>query len=320
MRVLITGGAGFIGSHIAEFYLDMGDEVWVVDNFSTGKKENITGFMSNPLFRYSEADLFIWGELDKAVQWAHKVYHLAAIVGQKSVLKDALGTLSINIALCERVLRAVSIANPQPRLLLLSSSEVYDASCRIPFSEENLISFPLDDYLQQSYRLSKFVNEKMALCCAVQKNVSCIVIRLFNTIGTRQSGRYGMVVPSLVQQAISHQPMTVFGNGRQTRSFSYVNDVVKIFHQLMEMESQQLEIVNVGSEEEISILHLAQLIKKKTNSKSEIIFVPYEQAYGVDYSDLLRRKPDLSKLMRLIGVQTTHSLDKTLDKIIEAFT
>lgn len=318
-NILITGGAGFIGSNLARYYLAKGDCVWVVDNLQTGSLENVEPFKQDSKFCFDQADMQKWAKLEEAVGWADKIFHAAASVGQKIVLSDPIGTLTNNNSSCERLYEAMVKTKSDSRVLILSTSEVYAFSktdSESAFRENADLQFPSGKFLQENYRLSKLMNEALALSCLYQKNIDSVVVRLFNTIGVNQSPFYGMVVPNFIRQALANKPLTVFGDGQQTRSFCNVADVVTALDLLMENPESKGEIVNVGNDKEISILNLAHVVKKITQSSSDIMFVPYKKAYGVDFQDVRRRKPCLDKLRQLTGFYPVKSLEETIQELI----
>ncbi len=319
-NILITGGAGFIGSSLTRFHLEQGNAVWVVDNLITGRKENLQDFQSNPSFRFDQEDMIEWPKLHEAVEWADNIYNMAAVVGQRQVLSAPVNTLTMNIRCCEVVLQAMSSLNKKGRLLVASSSEVYRHTPQDldkPFREDSILPISSGHMLQETYPLSKIVNEIMGLAYAFEKGIHCTIARLFNTIGLNQTGRYGMVVPTFVDQALNQKPLTVYGDGHQTRSFCNVKDTAKLFDLLLENPESNQEIVNVGNDQECSILDLAKLVRKIANSNSEIKFLSYREAYGVDFVDHQRRRPNIEKLIKLTGYSPKWSLEQTLKEIIE---
>lgn len=317
MNIVITGGAGFIGSHLAKFHLDRGDTVWVIDNLFSGRIENIEPFLSNPNFLFIEEDVLRYRKLSKALYWADRVYHMAAIVGQKLVLTHPVDVLSTNIRTAELILETIAPFKKDIRVLIASSSCVYDClPSDLPKEETANLIVPSGKFSQETYPLSKIVNEVMSLSYEASKQVHTVITRLFNVIGPNQTGRYGMVVPNFIRQALAGEPITVYGDGSQTRSFCYVDDVVQSLHLLMETPECKGQIINVGSKEEISILSLAELIKKKTNSASEIVHISYQEAYEMEFEDVQRRSPVLDKLQNLIGTVPNTSLEKALENMI----
>lgn len=319
-KVLITGGAGFIGSHLASYHLTKGDEVWALDNLRNTDARNIKSLQTNSAFTFNEVDVCQWSELPLAAKWADKIYHLAADVGQRLVLEDPLHTLKNNIDSGERILEAMDSTNSQAPILFSSTSEVYFHSIENQgdISEKAVLSFISGRYLQEPYPLSKLVNEVMALGYTHKKNLKCTIARIFNTIGPNQSKAYGFVVPRFIHQALTNAPLTVYGSGSQTRSFCNVKDTIKALDLLIENPKSIGEIVNVGSEQECSILNLAKLIIKLTKSQSEIQYVPIEQVYGKEFEDVRNRRPNLTKLKNITGFQSKYTLEQTLLEIIES--
>ena len=316
MKILITGGSGFIGSHIAEHHLQKKDSVWVIDNLSSGKKENLANFSGNPDFQFDEKDILSWEKLETAVSWADRIYHMAALVGQKLVLSNLRTTLSSNIRGCENILQAIAHSTKKQELLIASSSSVYNNTKTRVDKEDAILHTPSGQFVQEAYQLSKLVNEVMALSYAGRVNFHCCIARIFNTIGPRQRSRYGMVVPSFVQQAIRNEPITIYGNGKQTRSFCNIHDTIQAFELLFENPESHANIVNVGNDREISIKELALLVKKLAQSSSKITYIPYKEAYGIDFQETWRRKPSLKKLRQLTGFKAKYSLEQTIKEII----
>ncbi len=319
-NILVTGGAGFIGSNLVGDQLAKGRNVRAVDNLITGRMSNIEPYLSNPALHFDKADLSNWDGLLEAVEWADCIFHLAGSVGQRFVLKNPVYTISNNIHGCEAILRAMEKSNHKARLLLASTSELYCHSLENPdgtVSEDAVINIHADNFLQDTYPIGKLVNEIMALSFAYEKGLHCTIARIFNTIGVNQTGVYGMVVPTFIKQALSNQPLTIYGDGLQTRSFSDVRDTITALDLLLNASESKGEIVNVGNDKECSIIGLANLVKRKTNSHSEIVYMSYEEAYGVPFTDVRRRQPSLKKLKKLTNFEQRWSLEDTIDSILQ---
>lgn len=311
MKIFITGILGFIGSHLARYHLERGDEVWGIDNLSTGQNaRRIEGV------RYHEADLLNWPDLPKAVAWADGIYHMAATVGQKVVLKAPFEVLVNNIGGCERLLEVVSNTNKSCKVLIASSSEVYGHNKESKFIENEVIHFSSTDAVQGNYALSKFVNEKMALAAVLERGMHCVVVRLFNTTGVGQTGRYGMVVPRFIYQAMHNEPITIFGEGTQTRSFCDVRDTVVCLRELLLNPKASGEIINMGNDREISIHDLAQLVKMTTKSSSDLVYLSYKEAYDFDFQETARRRPDLKKMHSFFNYNDYFTLEETILEIM----
>jgi len=322
MHVVITGGAGFIGSHLAEYHLAKGDKVHAVDNLSTGTLDNVTPFENHPGYRFSNADILTWPDLDKTMGWADRVYHMAAIVGVFRVLEDPVRVLAVNIAGTERVLRAVKAGGWRPHVIVASSSEVYgQGSGGGPgdFREDAQLAIESGATSRWNYAVSKLADEAFGLSYAREKNGQAVtVVRLFNTVGPRQTGRYGMVMPRFVEQALNGGPIKVFGDGTQSRSFCDVRDTVVAFDLLASNPASAGEIVNVGNNQEISIKGLAEKVRSLAGSNAAIELVPYHIAYGVEFDDIRRRCATFDKLRRLTGFRPKWRLDDTLLDLISA--
>lgn len=314
MKILVTGGAGFIGSHIVEAQLKKGNEVWVIDNLSTGQQVNLEGFKG---IRVDDADLVNWAKLKEAIEWADRIYHAAASLGMQRVMENPIETLENNIESTAVLLRSLAASKKKPQLLLISTSGVYSHhALKYPFDEKLPIQFDSGVYQQECYSLGKFVNEVMALGYSDQGKFPCTIVRVFNTIGPRQTGRYGMVAPRFVRQALKGEPLTVYGDGKQTRSFCNVHDTVRAFDLLLDHKQSSGQIYNVGNNREISILDFAKLVIQRAQSTSTIEFVPYKDVYGFDFVDVQQRCPDLTKLQSLTGYQPKYSLEETIDELI----
>jgi len=315
MRVLITGGAGFIGSHLSEAYLNRGDEVYVIDDLSTGSLSNIDHLGRNPMFHFvndtilnREAVLEITGICDVVV-------HLAAAVGVRLIIEEPLKSIHTNIAGTEIVLE---LANKfRKKILIASTSEVYGRNSKVPLSEDDARIYGSSAVARWSYAATKAMDEFLALAYYRNKQLPVIIARFFNTIGPRQTGRYGMVAPRFAGQALRNQPITIYGDGKQTRTFTYVEDVVRGIMALLDEPKAVGEIFNVGGDEEISINDLAARIRSMAGSTSELTHIPYENAYQEGFEDMERRVPDLQKIKRFIGYRNTQTLESMLAKVIE---
>jgi UDP-glucose 4-epimerase len=315
MRVLITGGAGFVGSHLAEALLERGDEVFILDNLSTGSIENVVHLKSNPRFHYTIDTVSNEPVIAELIDRCDKVVHLAAAVGVKLIVEQPVHTIETNVHGTEVVLKH---ANKKKKLVLIAStSEVYGKSVDVPFREDaDLVLGPTEKH-RWAYACSKMIDEFLALAYWKERKLPVIVVRLFNTVGPRQTGQYGMVIPNLVRQALANQPITVFGDGTQSRSFTYVGDVVKGMVALIDEPRAIGQVFNIGNGNEITIRALAEKIKQMTGSTSEIVLVPYEKAYEAGFEDMPRRVPDINRIHALVGYRPTVELDETLRRVIE---
>jgi UDP-glucose 4-epimerase len=315
MRVLITGGAGFVGSHLSEALLERGDEVFILDNLSTGSIENVVHLKSNPRFHYTIDTVSNEPVIAELIDRCDKVVHLAAAVGVKLIVEQPVHTIETNVHGTEVVLKH---ANKKKKLVLIAStSEVYGKSVDVPFREDaDLVLGPTEKH-RWAYACSKMIDEFLALAYWKERKLPVIVVRLFNTVGPRQTGQYGMVIPNLVRQALANQPITVFGDGTQSRSFTYVGDVVKAMVALIDEPRAVGQVFNIGNGNEITIRALAEKIKQMTGSTSEIVLVPYEKAYEAGFEDMPRRVPDINRINALVGYRPTVELDETLRRVIE---
>jgi UDP-glucose 4-epimerase len=314
LRVLITGGAGFIGSHLADAYLQRGDEVSVIDDLSTGTIENIRHLKNNPRFHYTIDSVHNQPVTAELVDQCDVVFHLAAAVGVKLIVESPVRTIETNVHGTEVVL---ALANKkQKRVLIASTSEVYGLSTDVPFREDGNLVMGATTKGRWSYACSKAIDEFLALAYWREKKLPTTIVRLFNTVGPRQTGRYGMVIPTFVKQALAGRPITVYGNGKQTRCFGYVGDVIGALIRLMDTAESVGQVFNIGSTEEISIRELAEKVKQLTHSDSEIVFVPYDEAYEEGFEDMPRRVPDTSKINELVGFKPEMTLDGILDTVI----
>lgn len=317
MRVLITGGAGFIGSHLAEALLVRGDKAFVLDDLSTGSMENIRHLKGVPGFEYQIDSVMNKPLLSELVDDSDIVIHLAAAVGVRLIVESPVRTIDTNIRGTELVLEAAQ--KKKKTVFVASTSEVYGKSTSIPFTEDGDLVMGPTVKGRWSYAASKALDEFLGLAYWKEKKVPVVVGRFFNTIGPRQTGRYGMVVPNFVRQALDDNPITVFGTGKQTRCFCFVGDVVAALLKLVESPQAIGEVFNIGSTQEISIEGLAELIRTKVHSKSEIRYVPYEEAYEEGFEDMLRRVPSITKIEKCIGWRPSTSLDETIDLVSEYF-
>jgi UDP-glucose 4-epimerase len=317
MRVLITGGAGFIGSHLSEALLDGGHEVYVLDNLSTGSIDNIEHLKTNSRFHYTIDSITNEPLLAEHVDRCDVIFHLAAAVGVKLIVEAPVHTIETNVHGTEVVLKH---ANKKKKLVVIAStSEVYGKSATVPFKEDaDLVLGPTAKH-RWAYACSKAIDEFLALAYWKEKKLPVIVIRLFNTVGPRQTGQYGMVIPTFVRQALSGRPITVFGDGSQSRSFTYVGDVVGGMVALVHEPGAVGEVFNIGNGREITIRALAEKIRQMTGSRSDIVTIPYDQAYEAGFEDMPRRVPDISKIADLVGYQPTVQLDEILARVIDYF-
>jgi UDP-glucose 4-epimerase len=317
MRVLVTGGAGFIGSHLSEALLEDGHEVFVLDNLSTGSIDNIEHLKRHPGFHYTIESITNEPVLAELVDRCDVVFHLAAAVGVKLIVEAPVHTIETNVHGTEVVLKH---ANKKKKLVFIAStSEVYGKSTTVPFREDaDLVLGPTYRH-RWAYACSKAIDEFLALAYWKEKKLPVVIIRLFNTVGPRQTGQYGMVVPTFVRQALAGQPITVFGDGTQARSFTYVGDVVSALIALMKEPRAVGQVFNVGNGKEITILALAETIREMTRSRSPIVKVPYDQAYEAGFEDMPRRVPDIGKIRALVGYEPRVELDEILTRVIEYF-
>jgi len=317
MKYLVTGGAGFIGSHLSETILKQNDEVWVIDNLSTGSINNIEHLKSHPKFHYNIDSIFNEPLLAELIDNCDIVFHLAAAVGVRLIVESPVNTIETNIGGTETVLKLANKKNKT--VLIASSSEVYGKSNKIPFSENDDMIMGATVKSRWSYACSKAIDEFLALAYWREKKLPTIVVRLFNTVGPRQSGRYGMVIPRFVQQALANEPITIYGSGKQSRCFTDVSDVVSGLLKLLNHPKSIGEVFNMGSDQEITIETLANKVKEKTKSISEIKYISYDEAYESGFEDMQRRVPNLNKIKGLINYTPSLNIDQILDRIIHYF-
>jgi len=317
VKALITGGAGFIGSHLAERLLKDGQEVTAVDNLSTGSLKNIDSFKNNPKFDFVEDDVRNASRMESLVERCEMIFHLAAAVGVKLIADSPVHTIETNIGGTEVVL---DIANKfGKKILIASSSEVYGKNETVPFREDDDIVLGSTSLSRWAYACTKAIDEFLGLAFYQQYGLEVVIGRFFNTIGPRQTGRYGMVVPRFVQRALRGEPVLIYGTGRQKRCFCYVEDLVEAIIALCNCEGAAGKVYNIGSDEEITIEGLADKIIEMTDSKSKKEFVPYEKAYGRPIEDMMRRVPHLQRIRETTGWEPKTSLAETLEIIIESF-
>ncbi len=316
MSVLITGGAGFIGSHLAQELLERGNKVTVIDDLSTGRKKNIAHLEDRPDFRFVQDTIMNEKRMSELIDDCEIVYHLAAAVGVKFIIEHPLKSMEINVRGTEIVLELAS--KDRKKVLLTSTSEIYGKKEDGLFKEDDDRVLGTTTVSRWSYSCTKALDEFLALAYCREKRLPIVIVRLFNTCGPRQTGRYGMVIPRFIEQALSGKPITVYGDGKQTRSFSYVTDVVRAIVALTNHPQAIGDIFNIGSKEGMAIIDLAKKIKALTHSQSEIVFVPYEEAYEEGFEDMRHRIPDINKVSQLIAYSPQVGLDAMLKKIIES--
>jgi len=314
MRIFITGGAGFIGSHLTAAHLDRGDQVVILDDLSTGSANNFQPFKSNERFGYHIDSFTNVPLVTELVDGADIVYHLAAAVGVRLIVERPVRTIETNVRGTEIVLNCA--AKKGKPTFIASTSEVYGKSLDLPFREDGDLTMGATSRSRWSYACSKALDEFLGLAYAQEGRVPAVVGRLFNTVGPRQTGRYGMVLPTFVRQALTEEPITVYGDGTQTRCFCHVSDVVRALIALMNDERSAGRVFNIGATEEVSILQLAERVKSRTASHSAIRLVPYTEAYATGFEDMMRRVPDTTRLEEAIGWKQTIPLDQIIDDVI----
>jgi UDP-glucose 4-epimerase len=315
MHWLITGGAGFIGSHLTEALLERGDQVTVIDDLSTGRRRNLAGLQDHPRFQFVEGSILDRDVLEPLVVEADGVYHFAAAVGVRLIISQPVATIATNILGSEAVFGVA--ARHGTKVLLASTSEVYGKNEEVPFREDCDSVFGTTTKSRWSYACSKAIDEFLALAYHKERNLPVIIVRFFNTVGPRQTGAYGMVLPTLVRQALEERPLTVFGDGQQTRCFTSVTDAVRASIALMDHPRAVGEIFNLGGQQEIAIAELAERVLKLSGSSSKIEHIEYDKAYERGFEDMRRRIPDTSKLRALIGFAPGEDLDGIIRSVID---
>jgi UDP-glucose 4-epimerase len=317
VNILITGGAGFIGSHFAEYLLDQGGSVFVIDDLSTGRIENIAHLKPHPRFHYTIDSIMNVPLAAELVDQADVILHAAAAVGVRLIVESPVRTIETNIRGTEIILQLA--AKKRKKVVLFSTSEVYGKAAKVPFAEDDDLVLGPTHKGRWSYACSKAIDEFLALAYWREKRLPVVVARLFNTVGPRQTGRYGMVLPNFARQALAGRPLTVFGEGTQSRCFAHVSDAVRALSRLMTLDEAVGQVFNVGSDEEITILDLARRVVGVAGGNSEIRLVPYEEAYEVGFEDMPRRVPDLSKIRRFIGYRPEYDLDDIIRSVVDYF-
>lgn len=317
MNILITGGAGFIGSHLAEALLQSGHSVTVIDDLSTGRFENIAHLTGSANFEFAIETISDRIVMDRLVSRCDLIYHLAAAVGVKLIVQDPVHTIETNVTGTNMVLKTA--LRYRKKVLIASTSEAYGKGVRFPFSEEDDVLLGATSRQRWAYAASKMVDEFLAFAYYRQYELPVVIFRLFNTIGPRQTGSYGMVVPGFVQQALAGEPVTVYGDGNQSRCFCDVADVVRALVALAEYRDAEGQLFNIGSMEEVTILELARKVIDLSGSGSQITFIPYEEAYGPGFEDMRRRVPDTSKIYETIAWAPRLSLDDSLKRLIDFY-
>jgi len=313
-KILVTGGAGFIGSHLCELLLQKGHHVVAIDNLSTGRLDNIQHLLQTQGFQFVRETITNSQVLDRLTSEADIVIHLAAVVGVKLIVEDPVHTIATNIMGTEAVLTTANRYGC--KVMLASTSEVYGKGFKVPFNEEDDCVMGPTSHSRWAYATSKAIDEFMGLAYYHQFGLPVVVMRFFNTVGPRQTGRYGMVLPRFVRQALSGEPITIYGDGEQSRCFSDVADIIDVIVKLASHPEAVGQVFNIGSTEEVTIRVLAERVITATGSQSKIVYVPYEEAYAPGFEDMRRRVPDLEKIHQLIGFEPHYTLDETIERVI----
>lgn len=313
MRVLITGGAGFIGSHLVDALLEHGHRVTAIDNLSTGRFENIEHHSGNPAFQFTRASIMDAPVLDRLASEADVIFHLAAAVGVDLIVKNPVRTIETNVQGSEAVFKAAYRYNC--KVLLASTSEVYGKGAKAPFCEDDDVVLGPTSKSRWAYAISKMLDESLGFAHHQEFGLKVVIMRLFNTVGPRQTGMYGMVIPRFMAQALRGEPITIFGDGTQSRCFCDVADVVEALEQLARHDKSEGQVFNVGGKEEISIEALAHLVREVAESKSEIVKIPYSEAYAPGFEDMMRRQPDIGRIKKFLGWEPRINLMQTLNRI-----
>jgi UDP-glucose 4-epimerase len=317
MKILITGGAGFIGSHLAERLLELGHEVFIIDNLWTGKLSNIEKIQNHERLHLVVDTILNESVMNELIFKIDHIYHLAAAVGVKNIMDHPVETLDINVKGTEVVLR---LANRfKKKVFIASTSEIYGKHVEHTLSEDDNRVMGTVKKRRWAYACSKTLDEFLALSYFNEKKLPIVIGRLFNTVGPRQIGQYGMVLPTFVQSALLGKPITVFGDGTQSRSFTYVTDVVEALIKLMDEPAAEGDVFNVGNDSEVTINQLAEKVRKMTGSDSEIVYISYERAYGPGFEDMERRCPNIDKIKNLIGFEPSHDLESIIQSVIDYF-
>jgi UDP-glucose 4-epimerase len=316
VRALITGGAGFVGSHLAEHLLAGGHEVLILDNLSTGSIDNIAHLKGRPRFSYTIDTVANGPLVAELIDRSDVVFHLAAAVGVKLIVEQPVHTIETNVHGTEVVLKHAS--KKRKLVFIASTSEVYGKSIDVPFREDaDLVLGPTEKH-RWAYACSKLIDEFLALAYWKERRLPVVIVRLFNTVGPRQTGQYGMVLPTFVRQAMAGEPITVFGDGTQSRSFTYVGDVVDALVKLAQEPRAVGQVFNIGNTEEITITALAERVRALTGSRSAIRYIPYDEAYEAGFEDMPRRVPDIAKIRQLIGFQPSVELETIIRRVVES--